>query len=179
VIKDIEIGSEQEKLFKKMTEMDKLSSVKLIRCCLDSFAPQAKLFNVKEIELDGNQICKLPVGVFRVPTLVRLSLQDNRLKEVPFTAFDGSQSRLKVLNLSRNQIKLSGACEKFVIFTDLEDLDLSSNQLDTIPTGISNLLRLQSLRLINNQIHEIPVTFLTSEHMIENLQCFILNGNPL
>jgi len=46
------------------------------------------------------------------------------------------------------------------MFKVLEEIDFSSNLIESIPSGICKLPKLRELRLINNRIKEIPIELL-------------------
>lgn len=125
--------------------------------------------------------------------LRELNLAQNRFKQFPFTNFEGKQVNLRVLDLSRNQIKLpypdKDSLLKFQIFVNLRELDLSSNLLEAIPEGMAALKELRELRLINNRIKHFPLSLLEPENkgksakvwsrLTQKLEVLILNDNPL
>ncbi|MBR8827889.1 MAG: leucine-rich repeat domain-containing protein, partial [Gomphosphaeria aponina SAG 52.96 = DSM 107014] len=82
-------------------------------------------------------------------------------------------NNLTELNLSYNQ--LSSLPSEITNLTNLTRLDLSDNQLSSLPSEITNLTNLTSLDLRNNQLSSLPseITNLT------NLTRLYLDGNPL
>jgi internalin A len=78
-----------------------------------------------------------------------------------------------VLNLSHNQ--LTSLPESITQLTNLQKLDLSNNQLMSLPESIAQLTNLQLLYLSGNQLTSLP----ESIAQLTNLQLLYLNGNQL
>ena len=65
---------------------------------------------------------------------------------------------LKDINISRNQIA-SFENTDFAAFTRLWVLDISANGIDKFPIELTKCQNLRELRLINNNISEVPAEF--------------------
>ena len=85
---------------------------------------------------------------------------------------------LKDINISRNQIA-SFENTDFAAFTRLWVLDISANGIDKFPIELTKCQNLRELRLINNNISEVPAVFFDEENIRNSLQIFIMNKNPL
>ncbi|ESO94189.1 hypothetical protein LOTGIDRAFT_232448 [Lottia gigantea] len=87
---------------------------------------------------------------------LHLDLSCKRYKDVPERlGFVGSQ--LKLLDLSDNNIKTLPV--DIGLLVGLHSLYIQNNLLQTIPVSIGSLLSLTSLDLANNQINNIPESF--------------------
>lgn len=58
-------------------------------------------------------------------------------------------------------------------------LDLSSNKLTEFPVCVKDCAKLKILRLIQNEIKEIPADFFKSECIQDNLEELNVNSNPI
>lgn len=67
--------------------------------------------------------------------------------------WEGINRKVESLDLADNQVNVPDDIEKF---TNLRELDLSQNDLETIPTGLCSLEGLETLNLSSNQIYKIP-----------------------
>ncbi len=109
--------------------------------------------------LDNNRLHRLPNGAFdsyfslRSPSL--LSLAHNNLSLISAGAFD-SLTRLRSLRLNHNGLRLPEAWVPAALPDTLEDLDLSDNPLDTLPSHhFAHLERLKSLRAANARLRQL------------------------
>lgn len=82
---------------------------------------------------------------------------------------------LKILNLSRNMFSSIPPSVVSKTLTKLEKLDLSYNQLATLPNEISNLLNLEELKLDYNMIITLPI----SVGLLTKLKVLSLEYNQL
>jgi Leucine-rich repeat (LRR) protein len=84
----------------------------------------------------------------------------------------------KKLDLSQRNISNSSIIEELVElgkFTELEEVDLSGNNLTSIPSEIWNLPKLRKLNCENNKIIELTDNFLDCA----SLERITLQNNPL
>lgn len=94
--------------------------------------------NLKEINLDSNNLDSVPLELFRINTLERINLSNNNLTSLP------------------NDIKY---------LTNLKMLNLSNNKLNKLPDGLVSLESLHDLNIRNNNIIELPSKFHYLTHM--------------
>jgi hypothetical protein len=145
------------------------------------FHPFKSFGNLTELNLTGNQLTSLPVGVFHgLGNLTELNLTGNQLTSLPEGIFQGL-GNLTMLHLSENQLtslpegifnRLGNLRELYLddnlitslpvsILQGLEnlmDLNLDFNQLTSLPVGIfKGLGNLTELRLTRNQLTSLPV----------------------
>ncbi|CAA7054153.1 unnamed protein product [Microthlaspi erraticum] len=155
------------------------------------------LSNLKILNVSTNKLTALPDSICRCGSLVILDVSFNRLTYLPtnigseltnleklliqynkirsFPTSIGEMRSLKYLDAHFNE--LHGLPDSFVLLTNLEYLNLSSNfsDLQELPSEFGDLISLQELDLSNNQIHALPDTFGT----LESLTKLNLDQNPL
>lgn len=102
----------------------------------------------------------------------RLSLQDNRIAELPRIFFHTFKN-LKYLNLHNNNI--TTLPDDFGLLEKLEVLDLSSNSLLLLSSSTLNLKRLTVLSLKNNRLKYLPPAL----GELQNLSLLETSENPL
>ncbi|NXA16509.1 TLR7 protein, partial [Sapayoa aenigma] len=136
------------------------------------------LTSLEELDISFNSLCFLPPGVF-----------------------EAMPPKLKLLNLTNNQLK-SFNWGNLYYLKKLVTLDLSNNLLTTVPRELSNCSSsLQELMLRNNRIQRLTKHFLRGafrlryldlssnkiqiikkssfpENVINNLKMLLLHGNP-
>lgn len=101
----------------------------------------------------SNQLTRLPpwIGVFG-GTLTRLVLSSNLLQSLP--AEIGQLLNLKTLLIDNNRIH---ALPSELKLPRLEMLDVSHNNLETLPAGISGLQSLKHLSASHNHLGVLPL----------------------
>ncbi|KAF2981109.1 hypothetical protein EK904_010411, partial [Melospiza melodia maxima] len=106
------------------------------------------------LRLSKNRITQLPVKAFRLPRLIQLELNRNRLRLIEGLTFQGLDS-LEVLKLQRNNIsKLTDGA--FWGLAKMQVLHLEYNSLTEVNSGsLYGLSSLHQLHLSNNSISRI------------------------
>jgi hypothetical protein len=108
-----------------------------------------KLRNIVELDLSRNRIQKMDKR-FPLKSLVKLSLADNKIKEI--TGDIGKLKQLKNLDLSNNQI--TSLPENLVNLTELKELNLSNNNLSHLPARLGRMKKLRVLKLQGNPLSD-------------------------
>ncbi|PAA50236.1 hypothetical protein BOX15_Mlig030961g1 [Macrostomum lignano] len=140
------------------------------------------LTELLELCLHSNQLTRLPAALFHLtPALVELNLANNQLVELPKLPLRNSGNRLQVLTASFNQFSdadVSFLAENFgsslrtlllafnrlteindetmLQFCELRELNISGNQLKTLPSTLSRLERLVTIRAHSNCLQRLP-----------------------
>ncbi|KAK3381903.1 hypothetical protein B0H63DRAFT_511614 [Podospora didyma] len=116
---------------------------------------QGNIFaGLETLDLHGNMLIALPMGLRRLPLLTSLNLASNRL----------SNNCLEVISLipTLRDLKLGGnllygpldPC--FSNLGNLEILDLHGNNISSLPSNFSNLSRLRVLNISENEFETLP-----------------------
>ncbi|CAI5785710.1 lumican [Podarcis muralis] len=104
------------------------------------------------LDLSFNKITKLPLGL--PPNLMMLYFDNNQISNIPDQYFQGFKD-LQYLRLSHNKLTDSGIPGNAFNISTLVELDLSYNQLKSIPTVNEHL---ENYYLQVNQINKFPVS---------------------
>ncbi|XP_040263655.1 podocan [Bufo bufo] len=128
--------------------------------------------NVEILILSSNFLRQVPK--YLPPALYKLHLKNNRLEKIPSGAFSNLMG-LRELYLQNNFLSNEGMDnETFVNLNRLEYLDLSSNNLTHIPSGLPRNIVI--LHLEKNSIRSISNNVLIQ---IRNLEYLLLHNNKL
>ncbi|KAM7388167.1 hypothetical protein PAMP_024365 [Pampus punctatissimus] len=127
---------------------------------------------LEELYLDANQIEELPKQLFNCQALKKLSMPDNDLSNLPTTI--ASLVNLKELDISKNGIQefpdnikcckglsvveasVNPITKSIHRLTQLERLDLGSNEFSEMPEVLEQIHNLKELWLDNNSLQSIP-----------------------
>ncbi|XP_018013927.1 leucine-rich repeat neuronal protein 2 [Hyalella azteca] len=137
----------------------------------------AKLTQLKELDLSGNQIKSIGRGkMFRnLTNLIYFNVGKNEISTIFHDTFLGPIN-IKQLVLSNNNINYIED-EAFTDLKKLEILDLEQNLLGSLYeewfTGLSKLL---SLNLAHNRVHNVPASVFRP---LQNLRSLFLAGNRI
>jgi myosin heavy subunit len=108
---------------------------------------------IGRLDLSGNKLTAIPEDITKLRLLVILNLHNNLLTGFPGEAVK-SLVQLRMLNISQNQLK--SLPDELSCLPMLEVFDASNNQIESIPDGLGNIVSLEALDLSHNQIQEIP-----------------------
>ncbi|XP_050005424.1 leucine-rich repeat-containing protein 40 isoform X2 [Alexandromys fortis] len=130
----------------------------------------SRMKRLKHLDCDSNLLETVPPDVGSMESLELLYLRRNKLRVLP--EFPSSR-QLKELHLGENQIEMLGA-EHLQHLQAILVLDLRGNKLRSVPEEMSLLQSLERLDLSNNDISSLPCS-LGNLH----LKFLALEGNPL
>ena len=106
------------------------------------------------LELDRNQLTRLPEALSHMPNLQHLRLEGNQLQLTEYTLRKLADMRtLRTLGLSGNRL---GATIDVSKMRDLKELLLRDTYATELPVGLSRLPYLDFVDLRGNQIRELP-----------------------
>jgi Leucine-rich repeat (LRR) protein len=180
-------GEKLRSLFEQKNEFDptiwtlkQLNFLEISNCALIESLPSSldQLIHLTTLTLTNNRLLSLPAGIgalsqlrhfnasfnqleqiderifFDLSELETLNLSNNRLKDLP-TSFVGEKNKkLAIVNLSHNELhSLPPLCEQL---ENLSQLDLADNRFEEVPTTIFDLPSLKMLSFESNLLADIP-----------------------
>lgn len=120
---------------------------------------------LETLDLHNNLLTSLPIGIRRLNRLQTLNLSGNKLSITVLEIVNQLQS-LNELRFCRNGLN-GDLLSQTLSITNLQILDLSDNQLESLPAGIANLQNLQKLILGNNRFASLPLDEIPSNNLTE------------
>ncbi|KAK8084309.1 hypothetical protein PG997_005580 [Apiospora hydei] len=122
---------------------------------------------LESLDLHGNTMISVPLGLRRLQFLTSLNLSSNKLANNCLEVIS-QVTCLRDLKLGNNL--LYGAMDPcFSKLENLEILDLHGNEITALPEGIENLTRLRILNLNENAIDSLPFKAFAKLPLIELL----------
>ncbi|KAL1202027.1 Receptor-like protein 1 [Cardamine amara subsp. amara] len=122
-----------------------------------------RLEKLRILDFSGNRLNDSVLPFLTAASSIRtLNFESNELKDVFSPNGLVFPSSLQVLNLRRNQLSSTPkGYSEICRLTNLQELDLSSNSLTSMPYCLSNLTRLRTLDLSGNQLNENLSSFVS------------------
>ncbi|WP_457266306.1 NEL-type E3 ubiquitin ligase domain-containing protein [Pseudomonas sp. P5_C3] len=109
---------------------------------------------LEHLTVTRSTLDKLPAAVAEMSDLSTLNLSSNRIQLNEQTSAKLSAlSKLENIDLSSNPL---GTMPDFSAMSELKALNLSNTQLDQWPTGLQHQAKLEIVDLRNNQLREVP-----------------------
>lgn len=128
------------------------------------------LRNLTCLYVDSNNLKKIPAEIGTLSCLERLTLSNNSLSSLP--AEMGALQRLQSLHLANSLTELSAPlCQQ----RSLTFLDVSDNKIDTMPSSIRHLEKVETLPLLFNLLESLP----DDVCLLRNLYTLWLGNNHL
>ncbi|KAK0707659.1 hypothetical protein B0H67DRAFT_519590 [Lasiosphaeris hirsuta] len=126
-----------------------------LRDFADDEDSQGNIFaGLETLDLHGNMLIALPMGLRRLPLLTSLNLSQNRLANNCLEVVS-QISALRDLKLGGNL--LYGPLDPcFASLENLEILDLHGNNIASLPSNFGNLTRLRVLNISENAFETLP-----------------------
>ncbi|KAK7942610.1 Leucine-rich repeat-containing protein 40 [Apiospora aurea] len=122
---------------------------------------------LESLDLHGNTMISVPLGLRRLQFLTSLNLSSNKLANNCLEVIS-QVTCLRDLKLGNNL--LYGAMDPcFSKLENLEILDLHGNEITALPEGVENLTRLRILNLNENAIDSLPFKAFAKLPLIELL----------
>jgi Leucine-rich repeat (LRR) protein len=124
-----------------------------------------------QVNLDGQELKKLPSDLFEKTSLEHLSANNNCLDSL-------SEDIKKLTNLTKLSLannNLTTLPEGLDALTKLINLNVSDNEFSTFPDQIFSLESLKTLNVSNNNFETLPDSLLR----LDDLEVLNISGNPL
>lgn len=117
------------------------------------------------LDLHGNILQSLPIGIRRLQRLTSLNLSNNQfqMKDLEVISELEHLIDLKLANNNLDGTLLSGICQ----LANLEVLDLHGNRVSLLPDTISELRCLKTLNLAENELTSLPSLALSNLPLVE------------
>ncbi|XP_014331554.1 leucine-rich repeat-containing protein 69 [Xiphophorus maculatus] len=140
-----------------LSHLGSLRKLYLYRNKIDVVSPDAigHLGNLVVLNLNHNNIQRLPPEIGRLRKLQQLSMLDNKLEELPGEV--GCLKKLSELNLTFNN--LSRLPRQLYFCRNLIKLYAARNRLTNLPEGITALVKLRVLDVAGNMLSIFPMEF--------------------
>ena len=120
---------------------------------------------LESLDLHGNKLSAIPMGMRRLQRLTSLNLSHNSLENASLDIISQIES-LKELKLGFNN--LSGTLPTIICnLQNLETLDLQCNRLLVLPEALRELVFLKALNVSGNQLTTLPMEALQELNLTE------------
>ncbi|PSN72065.1 L domain-like protein [Corynespora cassiicola Philippines] len=120
---------------------------------------------MQNIDLHGNVLTTLPMGLRKLSQLSKLNLSRNSLTIDVFDVLSQIPT-LRELRLAENDLQ-DALPQSIGLLDQLEVLELQGNKLTSLPEQVSELSRLRSLNVSDNQLKSVPMELFTSISLVE------------
>jgi Leucine-rich repeat (LRR) protein len=120
---------------------------------------------VQTLDLHGNLLQEIPLGLRRLAELTKLNLSRNKLSNKAFDVITQIAS-LRELKMSENNL-VGELPSNIANLSQLETLDIANNKLIGLPVEIRELTQLRALNVADNQLRTVPVELFTSTSLVE------------
>ncbi|OTB00479.1 hypothetical protein M426DRAFT_65819 [Hypoxylon sp. CI-4A] len=130
---------------------------------------QGNLFGgLESLDLHGNMLIALPMGLRRLQLLTTLNLASNKLTNNCLDIIS-QLTTVRDLKLGNNLLYGRMEGEHFTNLQNLEILDLHGNNISSLPDSIDKLVRLRMLNLNENALETLPFESLSKLPLTELL----------
>ncbi|CAJ1415705.1 unnamed protein product [Effrenium voratum] len=150
-----------ENMLNRINQLQQVEIIEISKCNLERIPPSLEeLDGLMMLILSYNNIRKFSMELARCETLERIVLDWNQIGEVePGIFSDLNFPRLQVVNLSHNRLSILPADFPRTAANDLQYVDLSYNQLTSVPTALMQCRQLQELNLSHNKLTQLPEVY--------------------
>ena len=136
--------------------------------------PSYQLTSITKVNLNKNQLTEVPLELFQLPSLLNLTLSNNRLKSLPSSENACEKiytAPILTLDLDHNDLKTIPECFFCDLAHSLTELNVSWNSLHNLPPGLWVIPKLTSLKLAHNdlsQLHYLSIPKYFNEPLLSN-----------
>ncbi|KAI8937317.1 hypothetical protein NX059_006524 [Plenodomus lindquistii] len=134
---------------------------------VDSDEAGPQFGGVHTMDLHGNMLRELPVGLGRLSLLSKLNLSRNKLSMEVFEVVSRIHG-IRELKLAENDLQ-GDLPTSICNLLELEVLDVQSNKITSLPGELGQLTHLRSINITDNQVKAVPMELFESPLLIELL----------
>ncbi|CAE7662001.1 Lrrc8d, partial [Symbiodinium pilosum] len=168
-----------ENMLARINQLQQVEIIEIAKCNLDRIPPSLEeLEGLMTLCLSYNNIRKFSQELGRCEALERIVLDWNQISEIePGIFSEGTFPKLEVINLSHNRIAfLPSDFPKTASqsVNGLQYVDLSYNQLTSVPAALMQCRSLKELNLSHNKMSKLP-----EEYGLQKLKKLFLSFNEL
>jgi Leucine-rich repeat (LRR) protein len=131
----------------------------------DDDAPVSIFAGLEQLDLHGNQLEEIPLGLRKLSKLMSLNLARNQIT-IPVFEILGTMQSLKELRLGKNSLQGTipdGVCS----LSNLEILEMQENGVSELPANIHKLSKLKMLNVADNKLTLLPFEQLAALPLVE------------
>ena len=131
----------------------------------------SKLVELTSLDLSGNELADFPISTRGLAKLRLLDISSNQLSVLPNNIFDGAFPLLEHLDVSKNQLQHFPSTSSL---TSMTFFNASSNSISTLPQSLLQLSSLNEIDMSFNLIEQFPSINLLEQNSLTRLH---LEGN--
>mmetsp|Transcript_18967 Transcript_18967/g.35566 ORF Transcript_18967/g.35566 Transcript_18967/m.35566 type:complete len:918 (+) Transcript_18967:65-2818(+) len=165
-----------ENMLNRINQLQQVEIIEIAKCSLDRIPPSLEeLEGLMTLCLSYNNIRKFSQELAKCETLEIIVLDWNQISEIEPGIFSGGNAfpKLQVINLSHNRLHfLPPDFPKTQ--SELQYVDLSYNQLTSVPAALMQCRFLKELNLSHNKISKLPEAY-----GLKHLKKFFVSFNEL
>ncbi|CAI2297514.1 unnamed protein product [Caenorhabditis sp. 36 PRJEB53466] len=124
---------------------------------------------ITRVDLSDNRLGTFPSILFQMPSLRSLNLADNSIRTIEIPTYYISSTSLEILNLKNNQLECL-TIQFLSSLPQLQQLDVSKNELSQLPEYIWLCPALRELNASHNRLSTLPMVARTSRGERPRLQ---------
>ncbi|KAF1770229.1 hypothetical protein GCK72_002047 [Caenorhabditis remanei] len=131
---------------------------------------------ITRVDLSDNRLTTFPSILFQMPSLRSLNIADNSIRTIEIPTYYISSTSLEILNLRNNQLECL-TIQFLSSLPQLQQLDVSKNELSQLPEYIWLCPSLKELNASHNRLSALPMVARASRGERPRLQSSNNNSN--
>ena len=142
-------------------------SIEDLQSSNDPEAKGSQFGGLESLDLHGNKLHSIPLGLRRLSRLTSINLTRNNLDNWAFDVIT-QITTLREVSLGQNNLT-NELPESIRLLTNLDTLDVSSNKLTMLPSSLRDLKSLRCLSLSSNRLTSLPFDCLAQLPTLANV----------